>query len=506
MIVVLDVGSSSLRSSLWERDGSSLGEKARIEQAGTGELEADPLLGRVARVLDRAAADGREVTAVATSTFWHCLLGLDDRGRPITPVYSWADARSAPHAAELRERLDEQAIHARTGCRLHSSYWPAKLAWLRDTQPETFARVAVWVSPGEYVHRRLLGDAAVSVSMASGTGLFDQHACEWDRELAAHLGVQDKLPAIDDSPRVGLTGDWAERWPALADVPWFPAWGDGATSNVGAGCVTKDRAALMIGTSGALRVLDRADPPEPPPSLWCYRADAERPLLGGSLSDGGSVVAWLRSLTRLPEPEEAEREIAKMAPDSHGLTLLPLLSGERGPGWSDRAGAAIEGLTAATTPLHLLRAGLEAVRAALRAARRRPAGRPHDRRHRRRARELPRVDADRRRRAGPAGGALRRRRGLEPRRRRDGAGGAGRAAGRGARGRDLRARPGGDGDLPRRARAPAGALRAGAHIESGASTPRRPSDRAMTALVARTSPSRSERRASEPASRTGQSR
>ena len=128
MIVVLDVGSSSLRSSLWERDGSSLGEKARIEQAGTGELEADPLLGRVARVLDRAAADGRDVTAVATSTFWHCLLGLDDRGRPITPVYSWADARSAPHAAELRERLDEQAIHARTGCRLHSSYWPAKLA------------------------------------------------------------------------------------------------------------------------------------------------------------------------------------------------------------------------------------------------------------------------------------------------------------------------------------------------------------------------------------------
>ena len=221
--------------------------------------------------------------------------------------------------------------------------------------------MAVWVSPGEYVHRRLLGDAAASVSMASGTGLFDQHACEWDGELAAELGVEDKLPAIDDAPREGLTGDWAERWPALANVPWFPAWGDGATSNVGAGCVTKDRAALMIGTSGALRVLDRAEPPEPPPSLWCYRADAERPLLGGSLSDGGSVVAWLRSLTQLPEPEEAEREIAKMAPDSHGLTMLPLLSGERGPGWSDRAGAAIEGLTAATTPLDLLRAGLEAV-------------------------------------------------------------------------------------------------------------------------------------------------
>ena len=178
--------------------------------------------------------------------------------------------------------------------------------------------MAVWVSPGEYVHRRLLGDAAVSVSMASGTGLFDQHACEWDAELAAELGVEDKLPPVDDSPREGLTGDWAERWPALAKVPWFPAWGDGATSNVGAGCVTKDRAALMIGTSGALRVLDRADPPEPPPSLWCYRADAERPLLGGSLSDGGSVVAWLRRLTQLPEPGRPSGRSRRWRPTATG--------------------------------------------------------------------------------------------------------------------------------------------------------------------------------------------
>jgi gluconokinase len=197
--------------------------------------------------------------------------------------------------------------------------------------------------------------------MASGTGLLDLRSCAWDGELAAVLGVEDALPPLGDAPRSGLAAEFAGRWPALRDVPFYPAWGDGATSNVGAGCVTRDRAALMIGTSGALRLLDRADPPEPPPSLWCYRADAERIVLGGSLSDGGSVVAWLRRLTQLPEPQEAERAIAGMAPDAHGLTLLPLLSGERGPGWSDRAGAAIEGLTLATTPLDLLRAGLEAV-------------------------------------------------------------------------------------------------------------------------------------------------
>jgi len=359
VILVVDIGSSSVRASRWDDEATPIGEPAKIDQERAAEFDADTLLDIAARALD--GVEMGDVTAVATSTMWHCLLGLDADGRPITPVYSYADARSAPHAAQLRERLDERAVHARTGCRLHSSYWPAKLAWLQDTQPDTFARVRTWVSPGEYIQRRLLGDAAASVSMASGTGLLDQASCQWDLELAEELGVEDKLPPIDDAPRSGLTGEWAERWPALRDAPWFPAWGDGACSNLGAGCDTRDRSALMIGTSGALRVCDRADPPSPPPALWCYRADVERILLGGSLSDGGSVVAWLRELTNLPEPDEAERAIAAMAPDAHGLTVLPLLSGERGPGWSDRAGATITGLTTATTPVELLRAGLEAV-------------------------------------------------------------------------------------------------------------------------------------------------
>ena len=361
MILVVDVGTSSVRSSLWERDATPLGEAERLDHDASGEVDANALLGRVAYALDKAAADRREVTAVATATMWHGLLGLDERGRPVTPVYSYADTRSAPWAAELRDRLDEAAVHARTGCRLHSSYWPAKLAWLRATQPDVFERASAWVSPGEFVQRRLLGEACASVSMASGTGLMVQETCEWDEELADALGVAGKLAPIDDAPRTGLAREWAERWPSLAEVPWFPVWGDGATSNLGVGCDTDESAALMVGTSGALRVLERAPAPTPPAQLWCYRLDAERIVLGGSLSDGGSVVAWLRSLVQLPGPEEAEREIAAMAPDCHGLTILQLLSGERAPGWSDRAGAAIDGLTRATTPLELLRAGLEAV-------------------------------------------------------------------------------------------------------------------------------------------------
>jgi len=366
-VLVLDIGSSSVRSSLWDEQGGSEGEAAQLEHRarsapdGTAEIDPDGLLDLVTQALDAAMEKGPEVEAVAISTMWHSLLGLDGDGQPLTPVYSWADRRAAAAAAQLRGELDEDAVHQRTGCRLHSSYWPAKLGWLREIDADRFGRVRAWVSPGEYVQRRLLGDAAASISMASGTGLLDQRTCEWDEELTR--GIEDALPPIDDTPRSGLRPEWAERWPGLREVPWFPAWGDGACSNLGSGCGTLERAALMVGTSGALRVLWRSeDVPEIPRGLWRYRADAQRVVIGGSLSDGGSVFAWLDRLTRLPEDRaEMERAIAEMAPDAHGLTVLPLLSGERGPGWSDAAGATIAGLTPATEPLHLLRAGLEAV-------------------------------------------------------------------------------------------------------------------------------------------------
>ena len=137
------------------------------------------------------------------STLWHALLGLGD-GRAAADARSTRGPTGGPTAAaaRLRGELDEDAVHARTGCRLHSSYWPAKLAWLRETDPERFERVRAWVSPGEYVQRRLLGDAATSISMASGTGLLDQRTCRWDAELAR--GIEDRLPPIDDTPRSGL--------------------------------------------------------------------------------------------------------------------------------------------------------------------------------------------------------------------------------------------------------------------------------------------------------------
>jgi gluconokinase len=198
--------------------------------------------------------------------------------------------------------------------------------------------------------------------MASATGLFDQNEKRWDAEVLGALPIEEvQLSPISDEPLRGLTGEWARRWPQLKDAAWFPAVGDGACSNVGCGCTTRERLALMVGTSGAMRVLWSADSVEIPGGLWCYRPDAKRFVMGGALSDGGNLVAWLRETLRLPEPGKAEPLIASMEPDSHGLTFLPLLAGERGPGWADDAHGAVLGLSMTTRPIDILRAALEAV-------------------------------------------------------------------------------------------------------------------------------------------------
>ena len=368
-VLSVDLGSSAVRAEFYDGSGTLLkGTEARLDYEleytpdGGVAVDADDLLDLVIRAIDGAlerVGDAR-VSGAAMSTFWHSVIGLDRDGRPTTPVLYWADRRAASAARELRERLDEAAIHRRTGCVLHSSYWPAKLLWLSRENPEVFARTERWVSPGDYFYERFFGDSHVGTSMASATGLFDQNLRRWDEALVEALPLErTQLSPISDEPLTGLKDEWARQWPALRDIPWFPAAGDGACSNVGSGCTRNDRLALMVGTSGAMRVLWKADSVEIPDGPWCYRADEKRFVMGGALSDGGNLVAWLRETLRLPE--ETERLLAGMKPDSHGLTFLPLLAGERGPGWADEANGTIAGLSMSTTPVEILRAAMEAV-------------------------------------------------------------------------------------------------------------------------------------------------
>jgi gluconokinase len=177
--------------------------------------------------------------------------------------------------------------------------------------------------------------------MASATGLLDLSTRRWDEELLQTLAVDaGQLPSIEDDAVDG----------------WFPAALDGGCSNIGAGCVTPERAALMIGTSGAFRTVYEATRPEPRTGLFLHWLDGRRVVEGGSLSDGGGLPSWLARTLRDPEGSLADRN-----PDSHGLTFLTLLGGERSPGWHQHVKGAITGLTYETTPLDIRQAALEGV-------------------------------------------------------------------------------------------------------------------------------------------------
>src|SRR5207248_4286285 len=115
----------------------------------------------------------------------------------------------------------------------------------------------------------------------------------------------------------------AKRWPRLAHVPWLLAVGDGASSNIGAGCATPDHFAIMVGTSAAERaVWSPGQSFEVPWGAWGYRVDERRVVIGGALNDGGNLLSWLRGTLRLPSPGASEAALAAREPDSHGLTVL----------------------------------------------------------------------------------------------------------------------------------------------------------------------------------------
>jgi len=338
-IFALDVGTSSVRAHRFDETAEELGEPARREYSG--EADADRIVQLTREAIEEAGgAEG--VDAVATSCFGHSLLALDKAGRPLTPILSWRDTRSADAADWLRRRLDNETVHARTGCQIHTSYWPAKLAWLAQEDAEVFRTADRFVSFCDYLYEQLLGRrVGAGIAMASPTGLVDLRRRTWDEELLDTLRIdEERLPEISDAPVDG----------------WFPALLDGACSNFGVGCVTRERAALMIGTSGAVRTVYETARPQPRPGLFLHWVDDTRVVEGGSLSDGGNLYAWIEATLA-----DGGGSLAGRDPDSHGLTFLTLLGGERSPGWHQHAKGAIHGLTFDTTPLDLRQAGLEGV-------------------------------------------------------------------------------------------------------------------------------------------------
>ena len=372
-ILVIDVGSSSVRALLLDDDVTPIsGAIARRKHQFDAEATADAV--HLRRLVEACIDDvlchpqATTIRAVGMATFVGNMLGVSAGGEPLTPLYTYADTLSTAAAEALTAEHDMQAVHHRTGCRIHAAYHPAKLYRLRREAPDSYQAVATWLDFATYCYREWFKrEVPCSYSVASWSGLLDRHRLTWDESWLAALDLSSEaLPPLTDfdATQRGLSSEYAARWSPLVDVPFFVAVGDGVAANVGSGGVSAAHPVLTVGTTAAMRIITAA-PADIPTGLWAYRVNASHHLIGGATNEGGNVFAWVRRTLNL-NTEDAEQTILSRRPGAHGLVALPFFAGERSPGYRQDATASLHGLTLTTTPTDILHALLESVALRLR--------------------------------------------------------------------------------------------------------------------------------------------
>lgn len=376
LVLALDVGSSASRGMVYDARGRPVGKRAKVAHTfttahdGTSEIDPDQILDEVRTLVDELAGalGDHEVAGVAMDTFASSLLVVDEHGSPLTPCYTYADGRCAEQVVQLREELSEENLQQRTGTRVHSSYWPARLRWLAKTRPEVVRAAGHYLSLGDYLMLRLTGTLVTGTSTASWTGLVDRHTADWYPELVEISGIDPRrLPPIHhlDQPVPVAEAEQkmiAKRWPMLAQATWFAPITDGLAANVGLGAHDETAIGASCATSGSLRVLVREMPETLPTGLWCYRVSHDRALLGGALNDVGRALAWA-DVTLAVDQVGAQALSDALTAEPHPTTplVLPFFSGERSTGWSADARAVMVGVTAASAPAEVYRGVVEGI-------------------------------------------------------------------------------------------------------------------------------------------------
>jgi gluconokinase len=322
----------------------------------------------IRRAAGEAKAQGAKIDGISLGTAMHALTGVSAAGEPLTPLITWADTRACEQAERLADGVGNLRRQRRTGTPSHAMMPLAKLVWLREQLPEVFRATRRWVGIKELMLSFLTGSWLVDYSCASGTGMFDLRALDWDPEAMDIAGVRREL-LCDPVPTTSVAGELlagvAAELELAPGIPVVAGAGDGPLANLGVGAVSPGIAAVSIGTSGALRVTLGEPAVDKCATLFCYALTDNLWTTGGAINNGGAAVDWLAAAVA-PELSHDRRyalldEALAAPPGSDGLIMLPYLYGERAPYWDAQARGAFVGLTSRHRRPHLVRATLEGV-------------------------------------------------------------------------------------------------------------------------------------------------
>jgi gluconokinase len=375
----IDLGTGSCKAVVADENGTVLGFGAGdYRGAETQERwqEQDPqellqaATASVRRAVEQAGARAESCRGMSIGGALHSVMALDGRDRPLTGVITWADGRAVEQAQAVAAAAAGKSLYQETGCPPHGMYPLYKIMWLRENRPEVFRSARRYVSAKEYVGFRLTGAWGVDYSLAAGSGFLNTHSLQWSDNALESAGIRKEQLSPLAAP-VDLLGrlqaETAMQMGMPAGTPVVTGSSDAVNSSIGAGAVSPTQATLMIGTSGALRVVAARPVLDPKARSWCYAIDAAHWLVGGAINNGGVALSWLRECLNQahagpPLTFEDVLALAGRAPvGSGGLICLPFFAGERSPNWNLNARAVFFGMSLAHQARHLARALLEGV-------------------------------------------------------------------------------------------------------------------------------------------------
>ncbi|WP_292764801.1 xylulokinase [Microbacterium sp. UBA3486] len=376
MIIAHDLGTTGNKASLHHDDGrlvTSVTVPYPAHFAAGGVAEQDPADwwdAVVAATRDLIARTGTAPTDIAGLVVSGQMMGavlLDAHGEPARPAIIWADTRAGAQQRELEAAIGAERAYGILGHRLNPTYSVEKVMWVRDNEPDTWARVRRVCVAKDFIVLRLTGRLATDRSDASGTNAYDQAAGTWSDEVLQAARLDPALfPEILESTQIAgtLTDAAADALGLPASVRVVMGGGDGPMAAVGSGVVApEDGPYVCLGTSSWISFA--ADAPLHDPAMRTFTFDNVVPgsfVPTATMQAGGASVQWIaEALSPDPAHPETGRLTAKASADvdTDDLYFLPYLLGERSPMWDPEARGAFVGLARHHARAHLVRAVLE---------------------------------------------------------------------------------------------------------------------------------------------------
>ncbi len=369
----IDVGTSSAKAVLMDASGKPVHAVAPEYAFSTPKpnwAESDPsdwweaTVSAIRSVLEVVSADA--IAGVGLTGQMHGLVLLDRDGSVLRPCIMWNDQRTAAECGALTRAIGAERVLQLTGNPLLPGFTAPKVVWVRENEPEVYARIARILLPKDYVRYRLSGAYCTDVSDASGMALLDVANRTWSEEMLAGAEIPLAwLPELTESPVASarVSEEGARATGLLAGTPIAAGGGDQAAQAVGCGIVREGVISATLGTSGVIFAHSDSYRVEPEGRLhaFCHAVPGKWHLMGVMLSAAGSYQWYRNTLGGGAGYPELDAEAARAPAGAEGLFFLPYLSGERMPHPDPDARGAFIGLSLRHGREHMTRAVLEGV-------------------------------------------------------------------------------------------------------------------------------------------------